>query len=283
MAAISFPTMPQAFDPAVGYVENDPPQPTDNQYSFSGSVYQFDTDNNRWLAQQSGGASVTVSQVPPAMASDGDLWWYCGADDEDPSLFTYVDDATGVGSWIQSSPGIAFDSSSTGETGVTTPETAADFEIARNFTFPTSTHSGTTTFAGSGEIDWLIAGTVSVNEYIGMGMSQLITFVPPFVYAAGDWVDMSNTLTYFFRTHSSQFTVSLNGIAIDTTQAGPVGTGSQSSAATVTATGGGYITQAMIDAGDGNPDNDIWTYNLTDSGGNSSANGSVIIYADSRL
>ena len=118
--AISFPTNPQ---PVVDdqYVESDPPQNTDNQYTFQGTEYRYESLNNRWLAQQSGGASVTVSQIPPANASDGDLWWYCGADTEDPSLFTYVDDATGVGSWIQSSPGIAFDSSSTGETGVTPP------------------------------------------------------------------------------------------------------------------------------------------------------------------
>ena len=140
--AISFPTNPQ---PVVDdqYVESDPPQNTDNQYTFQGTEYRYESLNNRWLAQQSGGASVTVSQIPPANASDGDLWWYCGADDEDPSLFTYVDDATGVGSWIQSSPGIAFESSSGGGGGglifttelITTSDAAWSPKFDGTFTF----------------------------------------------------------------------------------------------------------------------------------------------------
>ena len=134
MAAISFPTMPQAFDPAVGYVESDPPQPTDNQYSFSGSVYQYDSDNNRWLAQQSGGASVTVSRDPPANPADGDLWWYCGDDGEDPGLFTYAVDANSIGGWLQSSPGIAFESSS----GTTS---ATDQDIMEN-NYQRGSHGG---------------------------------------------------------------------------------------------------------------------------------------------
>ena len=269
MAAISFPTAP-----------------TEGQtYSFGGTTYAYESANNRWLSEAAGGATVVVSQTrpDPTMGSAGDLWWYCGADGEDPGLFTLVEDSSGDPTadppvpgqfqWIQSSPGITFESSSTGETGVTPPETAADFEIARNFTFPTSSHSGTTTNAGSGEIDWNIAGTETVQAYIGMGMSESRTFIPPFVYAAGDWVHTSNSLTTTFSHHVSRFIITLNGIQVaDQTQTGAG-----------TTTGGGYITQAMIDAGDGNPDNDTWMYNLTDAGGSSSANGSVIIYADSRL
>ena len=70
-----------------------------------GDTYEYDVANNRWLAQQAGGASVTVSRDPPANPADGDLWWYCGDDGEDPGLFTYAVDANGVGGWLQSSPG----------------------------------------------------------------------------------------------------------------------------------------------------------------------------------
>ena len=48
--AIEFPRTPQAFDPVVGYVESDPPQDTDNQYTFQGTEYQYEALNNRWLA-----------------------------------------------------------------------------------------------------------------------------------------------------------------------------------------------------------------------------------------
>ena len=115
MAAITFPrTRADLVPPGTGPLQGG------DTFMFppmGGDTYEYDVANNRWLAQQTGGASVTVSQVPPAMASNGDLWWYCGANDEDPSLFTYVDDVNEVGSWIQSSPGIAFEGSSAGGGG----------------------------------------------------------------------------------------------------------------------------------------------------------------------
>ena len=104
-----------------------PMNPTDGMdYSFGGTDYQYDAANNRWLAQAAGGATVVVSQTrpDPTMGSAGDLWWYCGADGEDPGLFTLVEDSSGDPTtdpptpgqfqWIQSSPGIAFESSSGG-------------------------------------------------------------------------------------------------------------------------------------------------------------------------
>ena len=94
---------------------------------------------------------------------------------------------------------------------------------------------------------------------------------------------MSNTITSNYRGHQSYFTVTLNGINVATIHAQIPGSGSQSSYTSASQSGGGYITQAMIDAGDGNPVNDTWTYSLSDSAGNSSANGGATIYADSKL
>ena len=278
MAAITFPrTRADLVPPGTG------PLQEGDTFMFppmGGDTYEYDVANNRWLAQQTGGASVTVSQVPPAMASNGDLWWYCGADDEDPSLFTYVDDAAGVGSWIQSSPGIAFESSSGG--GGDDPVSIADFLIANNDPFPFFTLSTTNRTQGpqSGTLTWITQSS-SVNVYQGMGNSQTETIFEPLTYAVGDWVEMSNTSGPGTNgsSSSSTFTIALNGIDIASITATHVRSG-----ATTPGNGGGYITQAMIDARSGSTEaDDVWTYNLGGSGGASTVTGSAILYRDSAL
>jgi hypothetical protein len=165
--------------------------------------------------------------------------------------------------------------------------TATDFFIASSATFPTSVHSGTTTNAGSGTLVWsnYPTATTSVSAYAGQATSTTTstTSDATILHQAGDWIQMSNSITSYSRGSSSYFTVTLNGINVATIIATIPGSGQTSSPGTATQSGGGYITQAMIDAGDGNPVNDTWTYSLSDVGGNSSANGGATIYADSRL
>ena len=130
MAAITFPS-----SPADGDI-----------YNFGGTEYAYEMANNRWLAQAAGGATVVVSQTrpDPTMGSAGDLWWYCGADGEDPGLFTLVEDSSGDPTadppvpgqfqWIQSSPGIVF-----GEIAAGTDDTATPIQFqTRSATFSSS-------------------------------------------------------------------------------------------------------------------------------------------------
>ena len=107
--AISFPTNRSQVNPVGMFSNMDAPIDGDT-YTYEGDTYTYDNTNgnNRWIADQSGGASVTVSRTPPTAPADGDLWWYCGDDGEDPGLFTYAVDMNGVGGWLQSSPGLAF-------------------------------------------------------------------------------------------------------------------------------------------------------------------------------
>lgn len=165
--------------------------------------------------------------------------------------------------------------------------TQSQFFIASSATFPTSVHSGTTTNAGSGTLVWsnYPTATTSTSTYAGQATSTTTstTSEATTLHQVGDWVQMSNSITSFYRGSSSYFTVTLNGINVATIQAQIPGSGATSSAGTASQSGGGYITQAMIDAGDGNPVNDTWTYSLSDSGGTSSANGGATIYADSKL
>ena len=49
MAAITFPMSPMDGD----------------TYAFGGTDYEYDSANNRWLAQAAGGATVVVSQTRP--------------------------------------------------------------------------------------------------------------------------------------------------------------------------------------------------------------------------
>ena len=57
MAAITFPMSPMDGD----------------TYAFGGTDYEYDSANNRWLAQAAGGATVVVSQTrpDPTMGSAG--------------------------------------------------------------------------------------------------------------------------------------------------------------------------------------------------------------------
>ena len=165
--------------------------------------------------------------------------------------------------------------------------TQSQFVFASSATFPTSVHSGTTTHASSGTLVWTNypIATTSVSAYAGQATSTTTstTSDAAILHQAGDWIQMSNTITGTFGGHNSVFTVSLNGIGIATITATIPGSGNTSYTRSASQSGGGYITQAMIDAGDGNPVNDTWTYSLSDVGGNSSANGGATMYADSKL
>ena len=165
--------------------------------------------------------------------------------------------------------------------------TQTDFFIASSATFPTSVHSGYTTNAGSGTLVWTNypTATTSTSTYAGQATSSTTstTSDATTLHQAGDWIQMSNSITSQSRGSSSYFTVTLNGINVATIQATIPGSGQTFSHGTASQSGGGYITQAMIDAGDGNPVNDVWTYSLSDVGGSSSANGGATIYADSKL
>lgn len=162
----------------------------------------------------------------------------------------------------------------------------SQFLIASSATFPTSVHSGVTTNAGSGTLIWsnYPTATTSTSTYAGQATSTTTstTSEATTLHQVGDWIQMSNSITTKFTGGNSVFSITLNGIQVASITAMYTGSNSQSYQ-TRTASGGGYITQAMIAAGDGNPANDTWTYSLSDSGGTSYSNGSASMYADSKL
>ena len=168
-----------------------------------------------------------------------------------------------------------------GSGGEDDPVSYTDFTIANNDTFPTSVHSGTTTNAGSGTLVWITPST-TVSTYTGQATTTSVTTYDPLEYAVGDWVRMNNSISTKYTGGNSVFTITLNGIQVASITAMYTGSNSQSYQ-TRTASGGGYITQAMIDAGDGTIANDTWQYSLSDSGGSSYSNGSATLLADSQL
>jgi len=265
--AIAFPTNPQ---PVVDdqYVQSDPPQDTDNQYTFQGTEYRYESLNNRWLAQQSGGASVTVSQIPPANASDGDLWWYCGADDEDPSLFTYVDDATGVGSWIQSSPGIAFDGSS----GTTS---AADQDVMNNNYQRGSYTATVSSGAGGGQLT-TITYVMTPNVYQGEGMyasEEIVTNLEVGDYVTTNVIGNGNVGRTTYGA-----TMFLNGVSAGTAS-DTYDSRSQSRGVTSLGTVNFFVTQEMVDGRSGQ---DAITFTALGNGEGTIGVGGLL-FADSLL
>ena len=157
------------------------------------------------------------------------------------------------------------------------------------------TRSANFSSAGMGVIpDWPVyQNVVSTTTYTGMAMSTTTTTSTDteVEYDVGDWIATSCTLTSTTRSHTSTISILLNGIQVATAQAGPTGTGGVQTPFTTTSlvsgTGGptgGYITQAMIDARTGTTrSDDVWTYDLDDSGGASSATGSMQLWRDSLL
>ena len=65
----------------------------------NGVTYAWDVTDGKWRVKafMSGGSSVTVSQIPPADPSDGDLWFDSSPDVV--ALFVWVDSA-----WVSASP-----------------------------------------------------------------------------------------------------------------------------------------------------------------------------------
>ena len=130
-----------------------PTAPTDGDiYTYEGTDYRYDNENgnNRWIAEQSGGASVTVSQdrPDPATAGRGDLWWYCGDGPggvEDPGLFTLVIDTLGNQQWVQSSPSalLAGSTSGGGGSGLTSGFPISPPDSTGSFTFTGGGLTGT--------------------------------------------------------------------------------------------------------------------------------------------
>ena len=266
MAAIVFPrTRADLVPPGTG------PLQEGDTFMFpptGGDTYEYDVANNRWLAQQTGGASVTVSRDPPANPADGDLWWYCGDDGEDPGLFTYAVDANGVGGWLQSSPGIAFESSS----GTTS---ATDQDIMEN-NYQRGSHGATvSSSAGSGQTS-PITYAMTPNVYQGEGMyasEEIVTNLE-----VGDYVTTSVTGNGNTGIDTYGATMFLNGVLAGTASDTYF---SRQSSRGVTSLGtvNFFVTQEMVDGRSGQ---DAITFTALGNGeGTISVLG--VLFADSLL
>ena len=267
--AISFPTNRSQVNPVGMFSNMDAPIDGDT-YTYEGDTYTYDNTNgnNRWIADQSGGASVTVSRTPPTAPADGDLWWYCGDDGEDPGLFTYAVDANGVGGWLQSSPGIAFDSSS----GTTS---AADQDIMEN-NYQRGSHGATvSSSAGSGQTS-PITYAMTPNVYQGEGMyasEEIVTNLE-----VGDYVTTSVTGNGNTGIDTYGATMFLNGVLAGTASDTYF---SRQSSRGVTSLGtvNFFVTQEMVDGRSGQ---DAITFTALGNGEGTIGVGGLL-FADSLL
>ena len=100
----------------------------------TGEVLSWNGTDYDWVAQSSGGASVTVSETAPSSPSVGDLWF-------DPSVlktFVYYNDGT-ANQWVQSNPTGGGGSSSGGGASVSISDTAPTSPTAGNLWYKSDT------------------------------------------------------------------------------------------------------------------------------------------------
>ncbi len=240
-----------------------PTAPTNGQtYDFGGVTYTYESLNNRWISSGmgAGGGAITVSQTrpDPAAGSPGDLWWYCGADGEDPGLFTLVEDTATAEAdrqqhWIQSSPGIAFEGSSGGGGGADLPlfsfsEGAVSVGVAVTNTY-TVPYTGTyrIILVGAGGTGYVSDTGGSFGAGIGAGGGAGFAMIHAMALEAGDTVAYSLAARLENRGQDSpgsaagNSSVSINGTEVMTANGGGAGSlGASGGGAGGTATGGDF-------------------------------------------
>ena len=139
----------------------------------TGEVLSWNGTDYDWVAQSSGGASVTVSETAPSSPSVGDLWF-------DPSVlktFVYYNDGT-ANQWVQSNPTGGGSSSSGGGASVSISDTAPTSPTAGNLWYKSDTGALYIYYTDADSSQWVgVSGPAGPAGAAATGYGQI-----PIVY-----------------------------------------------------------------------------------------------------